>query len=309
MSGKVTKHGVVQLIPVDQIDMSPFQVRASYDDLEPLARDIKKNGLLMPILIRPKGDRYEVVHGHRRLMAVTVINKSQFIEAVVRKLTDEEAMNIQGSENLQREDLSPIEVGRLYRQYMEHFNKTIREVARDFGVNERSIYDYIYLLDLPDDVKTKVHQGEITYRKARALTRLTREPPSKPGESSPRITEHTEAIRVISEDVSLKDAEAVIKAADLVREGVSVEEAIEDSVKDYAARKTRERIIRSEDTPLEIAARLIEELPNPKDFDDKTAAQYPKLVAGLLNKGLLVCPVCGECRLIWECSGRAVDEN
>jgi len=173
MSGRVLKHGIVQHVPVDLIDDSPFQVRISYGDVDGLAADIRRRGLLQPILVRPRGDRYEVVHGHRRLRAVR-LNGARYILAVVRDLSDEDALLILGSENIHRRQLSPIEEARYYAELKKR-KMSVRRIAKEMGKSKSTIHDYLTLLDLPEDVQTQIHAGEVSLSKAIQLARLTRE--------------------------------------------------------------------------------------------------------------------------------------
>lgn len=306
MSGKVLEHGVVQQVPINEIDESPFQVRLGYGDIEGLAQDIKKRGLLQPILLRPIDKRYEIVHGHRRFRATKSLG-NKFILGMIRELDDESAMLIHGSENIQRKALSPIEQGKLYSTIMERFNKTISKVARDFSASLEAIRSHINLLSLPDDIQAKVHSGEIPYSKARQLTILTRKPTTPSGvvgkkkfQPAPRTDEHFIAIREITESPSLKTEREVAETAKLVREGATVPEAIK-KVKQETQRKQVEKGGR---TPEEMAKLL-----KQSDFDEKAITKarlkaYKTIVLELLNRELLTCPECHENKLSWSCCGR-----
>jgi len=316
MSGKVQKYGLVQSIPLEKIDVSPFQVRMEYGDITELAANIKKLGLLSPILVRPIDERYEIVHGHRRFMALTHLN-GKYISGVVRELTDKQALIIHGSENIQREEFSPIETARYYEQCRKFFS--VKEIAKETKKSGAHIRYHLDLIDLPEDIQTKIHREEISYKKARALVKLikdtditavTSDKGVKSGSTpAPRTTQYFDEIRVLAKDEGLRDAQSVAKAANLIREGVQVDEAVEEAKKDYAKRKSKQRGESDALPPSELAKKLIEKLKDPSELDKKIIEQYPKLVQELIEQGKLNCPHCGDGHLIWECCGRQIDED
>jgi ParB/RepB/Spo0J family partition protein len=322
MSGQVTRYGLVQQLPIDLIDESRFQIRIDYGDIDGLAADVKRRGLLQPILVRPVGERYEVVHGHRRLRASRSLGLKHVL-GVVRELDDESSLLVMGSENIQRKQLTPIEEAKLYKKYVETFSKTVEEAARNFETSKDDIRVKLYLLDLPPDIQDKVHSGKIPFYKARQLTILTREPSMTTvihGEDrgadgkfiggspqpAPRTDRHFEAIRILAKDERLPSEKAVAEAAKRTRDGMSVEEAIKEAAKAYGAEKSKERAKSKARPPEEMAKLLLEKLPDPGKLEEKILRQYPLLVRTLLERGLLTCPDCGGSHLVWKCSGREV---
>ncbi len=307
------EYDIVQNIPIDKIDDSPFQVRMEYGDITELAANIENLGLLSPILVRPIAERYEIVHGHRRLGAFKHLNRKD-IPGVVKELDDKTALIIHGSENIQRQEFSPIETARYYKQCRKYFS--VKEIAKQIEKSEAHVKQHLQLVNLPEDIQTKIHIGEISVRKARALAKLTIEQPAtavagpdgrfKPAKPT---TKYHEEIRVLSTYEGLSDAMSVSMAADLVKEGVSVEDAAEEARKDYVKRRSKKRSEREALPPEEIARNLIENLPDPNERDKKIIEQYPKLVKALQDKGLLPCPICGVCHIVWVCSGKRVGEN
>lgn len=313
MSGKVQKYGLVQSIPIEKIDVSPFQVRMEYGDITELAENIKNLGLLSPILVRPIDERYEIVHGHRRFMAFKHLNR-KYVPGVVRELTDKQALIIHGSENIQREEFSPMETARYYEQCRKFFS--IKEIARETKKGKTHVKYHLYLVNLPEDIQDKIHRGEISYGKARELAKLAIEKPvtavtGADGrfEQVPRTKQYFDEIRILAKDKGLKDAPSIAKASNLIRDGVQVDEAVEEAKKDYAKRRSKERATRKAPSPEEIARNLIENLPDPSELDKKIIEQYPKLVKELQDQGLLHCPHCGNGHLIWNCCGRQMDEE
>ncbi len=310
------EYDIVQNIPIDKIDDSPFQVRMEYGDITELAANIKMLGLLSPILARPIGERYEIVHGHRRFMAFKHL-KSKYVPGEVRELTDKQALIIHGSENIQREEFSPIETARYYKQCRKFFS--VKEIAKETKKGVTHVKYHLYLVNLPEDIQAKIHSGDISYGKARELARLAIETTvtavtiKKGGSRGPKpaspTNQYYDQIRILARDKGLRDAPSIAKAAKLVKGGVEVEEAADEARKDYAKRMSKKRSETKALPPGEIARNLIENLPDPSERDKKIIEQYPKLVKALQDQGLLNCPICGNGHLIWNCCGRQMDEE
>ena len=317
MSGQVQKYGIVENIELDQLDESPFQIRMSYGDIEGLAKDIKKRGLLQPILVRPSNGRYEIIHGHRRFRAVKSLNQ-KYIFGIIRELNDEAALLIHGAENIQRKNLTPVEEGRLYQQYMRLMKKTVNETAYDFEVDRATVTYKLSMLDLPQDIQDKVHDGTISYSKARQLAILTREPETtavvsgrtKEGKISsggtkaaPRTDRFYPEIRQIAKDPSLKTEREIAETAKKVRDGATVQEAI-TLVKQETG---RERIEKGGRSIEEIVEQLSHRKFDVNELADSRKENFRALVTELIKRGWLVCPDCGDSRLVWECCGRSLE--
>ena len=161
-------------IPVELIARSPWQPRRKLDPdaLEDLARSIRVHGVLQPILVRPAGeDRYELVAGERRWRAAQAAGLAT-VPAVVREVPDEVALSIAIIENIQREDLTPLEEARGIARLVEEFGMTHREVAEAVGRSRPAVSNLLRLLDLNDDVGARLESGEIDMGHARALLAL-----------------------------------------------------------------------------------------------------------------------------------------
>lgn len=163
--------GVVRL-PLSAIRPNPGQPRRrlSQESLEELAQSIKEKGLLQPILVRPKGDGYELVAGERRYRAAQMAGLTE-VPALVRDLTDREALELALVENLQREDLSPVEEARGYQALLS-MGLTQEEVAKRVGKARSTVANALRLLQLPEEVLRALEAGEITAGHARALLML-----------------------------------------------------------------------------------------------------------------------------------------
>ncbi len=308
----VRKYGIIVSIPIEKIDDSPFQVRMEYGDITELADNIKKLGLLAPILVRPIAERYEIVHGHRRLGAFKHLIR-KYIPGIIKEFTDKQALIIHGSENIQRQEFSPIETARYYKQCRKYFS--INEIAKQTKKGVDHVRDHLNLMDLPEDIQLKIHRKEFSLKKARQLLRLTREKPTvatvgdkgqfKP---APRTTKYQEDIRILAREEGLRDASAVGKAATLVKKGIKVEDAVDEAKKDYAARKSKERVNSKAPSATELTKTIIGKLKGENELNEEILKQYPKLVQKMVAEGKLGCPHCGDGSLVWECCGRKIDE-
>lgn len=160
---------VVEL-PVDKIRPNSLQPRADFNQ-EPLAEleaSIREHGVLQPVLVRPAVGGYELIAGERRWRAATAAGL-RTVPAMVRHLDDRGALEAALVENLQREDLNPVERARAYRRLIDEFRTTQEAVARRVGRSQSSVANTIRLLALPVEVQASLESGRITEGHARAL--------------------------------------------------------------------------------------------------------------------------------------------
>lgn len=157
-------------IPIALVDPSPNQPRQEFDEAElnNLAKSFKAAGLLQPILVRPKLHRYELVAGERRLRAARLAGWSE-IPALVQRLDDLAAAEATAIENLQRQNLNPIEEARAYQTLLDNRNVTQAELAGRLGVSQPQIANRLGLLKLPEPWQKRIIAGEIPATHARAL--------------------------------------------------------------------------------------------------------------------------------------------
>jgi ParB family chromosome partitioning protein len=162
--------GVTARIPVADLRPNPFQPRKQWSDEElvSLAESIRANGLLEPILVRPAGDIYEIVAGERRARAVQSLGWSH-IEATVRIVSDEEALQLALVENLQRKDLNPIEEARGYQALVERFDWTHEQVAHRVGKSRVAVSNALRIMKLPESIQDMVSRETLSSGHARAL--------------------------------------------------------------------------------------------------------------------------------------------
>lgn len=168
-----TERVVVRQIPLAQIDVNPDQPRKTFteSDLADLAASIREKGVLTPILLRTVKNRpnmYEIVAGERRYRASKMAGLAE-IPAIIKNLADDNAMEIALIENVQRENLNPIEEAAAYVNLMNKCKYTMDDVSRLIGKSESYIRNLIRLNALPASVKKMVEQGEISASHARAI--------------------------------------------------------------------------------------------------------------------------------------------
>lgn len=161
-------------IPIDQIDRNPFQTRLHMNEeqLSELAASIAANGVVQPILVRPLANgRYQLIAGERRWLASQRAKKTT-VPAILRQVSDEQAMEITIVENLQRADLNPMEQARAFERLSREFHMTQEQMATRTGKDRASVANFLRLLKLPSTVQNRVETGELTFGHARALLAL-----------------------------------------------------------------------------------------------------------------------------------------
>jgi len=165
---------VVAYLKTSSIRDNKFQPRTDYDEnkLKDLMESIKEKGIIQPILVREiEEGGYEVIAGERRIKAARALNMED-IPAIIKSVNDEEALIIALIENVQREDLNPIEEAQAYKRLIENFNLNQEDVAKAVGKDRSTISNIMRLLKLPDEIQQLVYGGDITMGHARALLAL-----------------------------------------------------------------------------------------------------------------------------------------
>jgi len=161
-------------IPVDRLSPNPFQPRRSFTEegLEQLADSIRHHGILQPIVVRPSGDGYQLIAGERRWRAAQIAGL-QRIPAVVRELDDPSMVQVALIENLQREDLNPIEEASAYRRLMDEFNMTQEQLSSTIGRSRPAIANAVRLLNLPTEIQRAVEERKLSEGHARCLLAIS----------------------------------------------------------------------------------------------------------------------------------------
>ena len=168
---------LAEFISIDLIDPSPFQPRTSFDEAElrELADSLRAKGVIQPVLIRPVGDRYQLVAGERRWRAAKLA-ALEAIPAIVRPLDDRDALELALTENLLRDDLGPLEAARAYKSLQDRFGLSQEEIASRLGINRVTVTNTLRLLRLPPAIQRMIEQNQLTAGHARALLAIDSEP-------------------------------------------------------------------------------------------------------------------------------------
>ena len=162
--------GAVRVLRLSQIDPNRSQPRQNFEDesLEELADSIRQFGVLQPILVQKKGSRYEIIAGERRWRASRKAGLTE-IPAIVREYTDQETLELSLIENIQREDLNPIEEAKAFRRLLDEFSLRQEDLAARVSKSRTAITNSMRLLKLDERVQDMIVQGEISMGHARAL--------------------------------------------------------------------------------------------------------------------------------------------
>jgi len=161
-------------IPLDLIDNNPFQTRSQMNEerLGELAASIAANGVVQPVLVRSMaGGRFQLIAGERRWRASKLAGKTT-VPAILRQVSDEQAMEITIVENLQRADLNPMEQARAFERLSREFHMTQEQMAQRTGKDRATVANFLRLLKLPSGVQTRVESGTLSFGHARALLAL-----------------------------------------------------------------------------------------------------------------------------------------
>jgi ParB family chromosome partitioning protein len=160
--------------PSAEIERSPFQTRTRFDEVQlaELAASIASTGVVQPVLVRPLAHgRFQLIAGERRWLASQRAGK-ETIPAIVRQVSDEQAMEMTIVENLQRSDLNPMEQARAFERLAREFHLTQEQMAKRTGKDRASVGNFLRLLKLPVEVQGQVEEGVLSFGHARALLPL-----------------------------------------------------------------------------------------------------------------------------------------
>ncbi|MFW0862123.1 MAG: ParB/RepB/Spo0J family partition protein [Candidatus Komeilibacteria bacterium] len=166
----ISEEGTLQYVDASKITPNPYQPRLDFkhEELEQLAESIKKFGILAPLLVSKKGDGYQLIAGERRWQASTLIGLKK-VPVIVRQTTNLEKLEISLLENLQRENLNPIEEALAYKRFIDEFNMTQEQVADRVDKNRSSIANAIRLLNLPKEIQEAIRVGSISRGQAKII--------------------------------------------------------------------------------------------------------------------------------------------
>ncbi len=188
-------------IPLDRIVPNPFQPRTSFDEssMDELKRSIEAHGVLVPIIVRPRGDRFQIVAGERRWRACAALQRPT-IQAIVRDESDRASLEMAIVENLQREDLNALEEAAGFAQLVDDYDLTQEQVAARVGRSRSAVANALRLLGLPDTIKAMIVDGRLSGGHARALL------------AAPEGERLTLAARAVSEGLPVRALERLAAA-------------------------------------------------------------------------------------------------
>jgi len=208
--------GTPTLVDVASIDPNPYQPRRTFNDeeLEGLADSIKQYGIIQPLTVRHKGERYELISGERRWRAAQKAGLTQ-VPVYLRDSTDSEVRVMALIENIQREDLNPIEIAECYKQIVDEVGLTHDELAQKIGKSRAQVTNQLRLLILPEELRDAVRRGGISLGHAKVLL----------GVDDPQVM-LTVGRMVIEKTLSVREAEALIKK---IREELALKRAAQQT--------------------------------------------------------------------------------
>jgi ParB family transcriptional regulator, chromosome partitioning protein len=189
-------------LPIDEITPNQYQPRTNFNEesLNELAQSIKSDGVIQPVIVRRSGTGYELITGERRWRAAKRAGL-RTIPAVVRDVSEFRTLEWALIENIQRQDLNPLEEATAYASLIDDFHLTQEELAQRVGKDRSSIANYLRLLKLPVEIKKKIERNELTMGHARALISLD------------KAKDQLElANRIIAEQLNVRQVESLIRS-------------------------------------------------------------------------------------------------
>ncbi len=214
---QIEKEDIVYL-DVREIEPNPFQPRRDFDSesLEELKTSIKEKGFIQPILVRKKGDSYELIAGERRLKAAKLLGLNK-IPSIIREVKDDESLELSLIENLQREDLNPIDQANAYKYLIENFDFSQEKIAKVIGKARATVTNTLRLLNLPKEIQDEIRRRRLSSGHAKVLLEIT-----------DLQKQRYLAKEIISKSLSVRELESIIhkglkKKKIKIREGISSE--------------------------------------------------------------------------------------
>ena len=225
-TGGLLETGKILYLPAAQIRPNPGQPRKIFDPagLQELAASIAEYGIVQPLTVRRTPGGYQLVAGERRMRAARMAGLSE-VPAIVIEADDRKAMELAMIENLQREDLNPMEEAEGYRTLMEQYGLTQEETSQRVGKSRSAVANALRLLNLSKEVRGLVEEGKLSGGHARALVPLTEE------------LQKTAAALIIKDDLSVRQTELLVKKLTAEKKDAPAKDV---TAVDYAAEAARE---------------------------------------------------------------------
>ncbi len=240
-------------IPLSEIRSNPYQPRKTFDEetLKEMAESIKELGIVQPIIVKRSIKGYELIAGERRTKAARIAGLEK-IPAIIKDFNDQEMMEIALVENIQREDLNPIDEATAYENIIKISGMTQEEFAKKFGKSRSYVTNMLGLLSLPSNTKRLVQNKKLSMGHARALSKI---------EDNGKIDEL--ATKVVVNSISVRDLEKIISESDLPKKNKIIRIADTKSIRN----SIYERIMREKiGTKVKVGPKKIE-IPYDSDKD------------------------------------------
>ena len=188
-------------LDIDLLSPNPSQPRVQMDDikLDELAQSIRAHGVIQPVLVRKVGDRNEIVAGERRWRAAQRAGLLK-VPVVYRDIPDDKMLEVALIENIQREDLNPIEEAQAYRRLTDEFHLSQETIAAGVGKDRATVANYMRLLKLPAEVRNELASGTLSMGHARALVTLSTE-----------ASQRSIAREIVARGLSVRETEALVR--------------------------------------------------------------------------------------------------
>lgn len=229
------------MVAIDQISPNPYQPRKTFNDasIEELARSVREHGIIQPIVVTRIGDhKYRLIAGERRFRAAQKAGLDSIPVVIKETMADGDVLQVALIENIQREDLNPIEEAYAYHQLHDEFQLTQEEISKRVGKERSTVANFLRLLKLPDSVKKLLAAGQLSMGHARAILAV----------DSPKKQEQL-AERVVRRNLNVRQTEML--AAETANRGADKAEQPEKE-KDVFTRDAEERLARTLRSKVEI---------------------------------------------------------
>ncbi len=192
------------MLETKDILTNPRQPRKTFDKLklDELSSSIREQGVTSPILVRKKGDKYEIIAGERRFRASKIAGLSK-VPVIIKDYSDEQSLEIAIVENLQREDLNPVEEALAYKALSSEFGLKQEDIAKRIGKDRSTVSNTMRLLELPQEILDMISDGKMSAGHARPLLALP-----------DRQTQIDTAKEIVKNDLSVRDVEALLQTID-----------------------------------------------------------------------------------------------
>jgi ParB family chromosome partitioning protein len=227
------------MVAIDQISPNPYQPRKTFNDasIEELARSVKEHGIIQPLVVTRIGDnKYRLIAGERRFRAAQKAGLDTVPVVVKETMTDGDVLQVALIENIQREDLNPIEEAYAYHQLHEEFQLTQEEISKRVGKERSTVANFLRLVKLPDPVKKLLAAGQLSMGHARAI--LAVDAPKKQEQLAERVVKRNLNVR----QTEMLAAETANKGADKTEQPEKEKDVFTRDAEDRLAKTLRSKV-------------------------------------------------------------------